>query len=139
MYIQDFQLEGINRKEGSSIGEQLPSAITWSYKGEKHTITFPQKAIVLLLKDLENMAVIESPYDKSNKAYILSGERDIKWNLSELIKDVFPNPQNRYIYFSDVYYIENQLYFFINTGDIYDYRFSFDPKTGMIGKFITSR
>lgn len=34
--------------------------------------------------------------------------------------------------------IQDELYFFINTGEAYDFRFSFDPVTGEVGELILS-
>lgn len=94
-----------------------------------------QQATILPLKDRIHTAVIKPT---SGKAYIQSAEGIIKWDVAGIIHTLYNNSRNAYIHFLDVYYIQDELYFFINTGEAYDFRFSFDPVTGEVGELILS-
>ncbi|CNC62261.1 hypothetical protein [Yersinia similis] len=117
--------------QGLSVLELLPIGISWSYAGKKKEIYDNDKIIPLLLRDSSGIALIKSPFNKvNNKAYILNPDKTIKW-------DVKRNLNINDAIFFDVYYISNDLYFFIyiNGGG---FRFLFDIESGSIGELIRS-
>ena len=101
-----------------------------------HRIEDINKLIPLVLKDSQHIAIIQAPYNKElNKAYIINGDGNIVWNLTDLLKK--QKHLNQFL-FSDVYYINNSLYFFIVISNI-DYRFEFNLCTGKVGDLIESK
>ncbi|AYH04051.1 hypothetical protein C5E23_00810 [Pectobacterium parmentieri] len=87
----------------------------------------------MLLVGGDGIALIKSPFDKrNNNAYILSPFNEIIWDVGGLVRK-----ENKDIIFSDVYYVINNLYFFVHV-DGCDYRFSFDTKTGEVGSLLQS-
>lgn len=99
-----------------------------------------KKITAILLKGEEEIGIVEAPFNfKENKAYIINGDKSIKWNILKLIKNKYENLFiNNNIFVSDLYYITNTLYFSIIINNE-DYRFSFDPMNGDIGNLIVSR
>lgn len=141
MKIENY-IEHKHNKNNSNILDNIPYAVSWSCNGNHYKIENENKIISLVLKDLEHIAVIESPYTISeNKAYIINAEKEIIWNISSLFdKEIWLNKWDNMapIIFIDTYYIKEKLYFFININNT-DFRFEFDIPSGKIGKLIESR
>lgn len=118
---------------GLNTFQLLPHGVTWLYDGKKNVREHANKIIALPLYNNEGIALIQSPFDKlDNQAFIIKPNNEIKWNISEMIRK-----KHRGVIFSDVYYITNTLFFFVNIDNL-DYRFTFDPETGMFGDLIPS-
>lgn len=116
-----------------SVFELLPYGITWLCNGRINEIKHNDKIIPLLLKDNDGIALIKSPFNKKdNQAYIMAPFNEIKWNVGGLVRKNIESA-----IFSDVYYVLNDLCFFVNVGGR-DYRFVFEPNTGKIGNLIPS-
>ncbi|AFI88304.1 hypothetical protein F6Q07_18710 [Pectobacterium parmentieri] len=110
-----------------------PHGVSWFCDGEVYEIRCNEKLIPLLLVGGDGIALIKSPFDKrNNNAYILSPFNEIIWDVGGLVRK-----ENKDIIFSDVYYVINNLYFFVHV-DGCDYRFSFDTKTGEVGSLLQS-
>lgn len=119
-----------------TVFDTLPYRITWSYNDMNHKIEHKNKLIPLLLKDNQHIAIIQAPCNKElNGAYIVNGDGNIVWRLMDLLKEQRSLNQ---LVFSDVYYINNSLYFFVVISNI-DYRFEFNLCTGKMGDLIESR
>lgn len=123
-----------------SIYDLLSEGVSWTYNGKNYQLLNEKKITAILLKGEQEIGIVEAPFNfKENKAYIINGDKSIKWNILKLIKNKFENSFiNNNIAVSDLYYIENTLYFSIIINNE-DYRFSFDPMNGDIGNLIVSR
>ncbi|WP_391529558.1 hypothetical protein [Photorhabdus akhurstii] len=136
--ISDFKvidtLDDYDRKrnpQGLSVLELLPTGITWVYAGKRQEIYDDNKLIPLILKDSIGIALIVAPFNKSkNQAYILNPDNSLKWDVKEILN-------TRDAIFSDVYYINNELYFFVHINGV-DFRFLFDIESGSLGELIQS-
>ena len=118
---------------GLNMIELLPHGVTWSCNGKINEIKHNNKIIALLLKNNNGIALVKSPFNKcGNNAYIISPLNEIVWDVGSIIR----NDTDKVI-FSDVYYISDELNFFINI-DVRDYRFTFEPKIGKAGKLTPS-
>lgn len=117
----------------ASAFELLPNKVSWSCGNVKIEVRDDNKIIPLLLKCNNEVAVIKAPFNKNkNQAYIFDSKGNIKWKIREKIPCNISNAM-----FSDVYYINDTLYFFISIKNM-DYRFSFDSNTGLTGELLPS-
>ncbi|MCL6324721.1 MULTISPECIES: hypothetical protein [Pectobacterium] len=116
-----------------NVFELSPHGISWLCDGKIYEIRCNEKLIPLVLVGGDGIALIKSPFDKKiNNAYIVSPFNEIVWDVGGLVR-----AKNKDIIFSDVYYVLNELCFFVHV-DGCDYRFSFDEKTGRVGNLIKS-
>ncbi len=135
-YIISDDLTGYDKKLNPrklSTFEFLPNKVSWSCGDVNVEVMDDNKIIPLLLRCNSEVALIKAPFDKNeNQAYIFDSLGNVKWNL----RDKIPYSIHDAI-FSDVYYINEVLCFFIqkNNGG---YRFSFDSGTGLTGDLIPS-
>jgi hypothetical protein len=106
--------------------------LQWFYNGSTMEIIDDNKLIATLLRNNIEIAIIRAPFHKNNQTHILHATGKVKWNVRDKIKSTYD-----YIIFSDVYYIGEILFFFINTNKG-DYRFSFDTDNGSVGNPIQS-
>jgi hypothetical protein len=128
-----------------SVHDLMPIGIEWNYNGKKYNIQNGSKIMPLLLKGNNCIAIIEEPYNSyKNKAYIIEGNNVIRYNIKDLL---FQNRSllSKYNIYnkidfvvSDVYYINDELYFFVIINEL-DYRFSFDINYGKYGGLIFSK
>lgn len=117
--------------DGLNVFELIPYGVSWEYKGDVKEITCEKKVIPLLLKEEDGIALIKSPFDiESNQAFIISPANEIKWDVSCII-----NKKIKGAIFTDVYYVLNDLCFFVSLNGC-DYRFIFEPNTGGISDLI---
>jgi hypothetical protein len=125
-----------------SVYDLLPCGVKWNYKGKEYSIKNGNKIEALLLKNNKCISIIEEPYNKmKNKAYIINGNSEIKFNIGYLLlenKKLTLEYNIKDLYVCEAYYIGNELYYFINING-YDYRFLFDVENGKIGELIFSR
>jgi hypothetical protein len=109
--------------------ELLPVGIKWKYNGQEYIINNGTKITALLLTDNQNIVVIEEPDDeKLNKAYIVNGKNEIKYDIKKIIR------QDKEI-INDVKYVNNELYYFGKNNGI-KYKFTIDLEKGGINKLI---
>lgn len=139
-FIKNFTLNNGDISESGkgilTVLDTLPYVITWSYNDMNHRIEDINKLVPLVLKDSQHIAIIQAPYNKElNKAYIINGDGNVVWNLTDLLKK--QKSLNQFL-FSDVYYINNSLCFFVVISNI-DYRFEFNLCTGKVGDLIESK
>lgn len=132
--LHDFEeYEKTTNPKGLSVFDSLPHGVSWLFDENKYEIKYDDKIVALLLQDNQGIALIESPFNQKNQAYIISPPNEIKFNVGEIARKAFGN-----IVFTDAYFISNEIFFFVNR-DGHDYRFSFEPKNGEIGRLIQSR
>ena len=87
------------------------------------------------------IGVVENPYTgEYNSAYVLSATNQIIWNVSDLFIAIYGSKYYGGIkmHFVDVRIENGSLYFFINISNC-DFRFSFNIKTGEIGRLVETR
>jgi hypothetical protein len=160
MKITDFTFidemenyDKINNPLKLSVYALLPIGIKWKYCEKEYKIKNGNKIIAKLLKDNKHIAVIEIPKNRTlNDAYIISGNNTQEYNIRNILNKTeltitspYITGENNHIklnknaaIFNDVYYAYNELYFFIFIENEY-YKFTFDLKTGNIGKLIVSQ
>jgi hypothetical protein len=116
-----------------SMEQLLPLGFSWTSGGKNYRVDSAQGVVSTLLKGDVGIALIMSPYNKIyNKAAILSPDAGIMWDVSYIAAKMIGDG-----IFSDVYYVLNELCFFINCNG-QDFRFSFDILTGKTGRMIPS-
>ncbi|MGY2969150.1 hypothetical protein ACVWVR_002155 [Ewingella americana] len=129
-------LVGYDRKlnpQRLSVFDLLPIGLSWECDGKKHEFKHDDKIIALLLNDNDLIALIKAPFNKyKNQAYIINSDGSVKWDVRSLLKEY-----NNEVIFSDVYYIGQELYFFVNVNNS-DFRFLFDVASGTVGKLLQS-
>lgn len=141
--IQKFKLDKSlddNGEEQLSIIETLPKAISWLYNDEFYKIENDSKIIAVLLNDEKHIAIIESPFNKKlNKAYVVNGMGEIVMDISNLFMKKYSSAHhNKPIIFTDIYYINSILNFFLVSNNI-DFRLKIDIKTKQILDLTESR
>jgi hypothetical protein len=135
----------VNNPLRLSVYDLMPTGVEWNCNGKKYKIRNGNKITPLLLKDNKHIAIVEESYNiHKNKAYIIDGNNEIKYNIKDLLFQNKSLLSKYYIYniadfvvFS-AYYINEELYFFVNIRGL-DYRFSFDVNHGKYGELIISR
>ncbi|POZ17241.1 hypothetical protein C3Z09_09410 [Lelliottia aquatilis] len=135
-YIISDDLTGYDEKLNPrrlSTFELLPNKVSWSCGDVNVEVMDDNKIIPLLLRCNSEVAVIKAPFDKNeNQAYIFDSLGNVKWNLRGKIPCSIHDAM-----FSDVYYINEVLCFFISKNNGV-YRFSFNSGTGLTGDLIPS-
>ena len=127
----------------NSIDDFLPIEITWEYNGSIYNRNKEAAYEVLdfLLEHDNVIGVVENPYTgEYNSAYVLSATNQIIWNVSDLFIAIYGSKYYGGIkmHFVDVRIENGSLYFFINISNC-DFRFSFNIKTGEIGRLVETR
>ncbi|MFJ3456051.1 hypothetical protein ACIPMZ_03660 [Scandinavium goeteborgense] len=124
----------INNPQRLSVFDLLSRGVTWSYLNKQYEINDSKGVISLLLTGHNEIALIKAPFDMdANRAWIISADGTVKWDVSNIVKK---NCSNTVFY--DVYYIDGELYFFIHINND-DFRFSFDVTSGDMGVLLQSR
>lgn len=135
-YIISDDLTGYDEKLNPrrlSTFELWPNKVSWSCGDVNVEVMDDNKIIPLLLRCNSEVAVIKAPFDKNeNQAYIFDSLGNVKWNLRGKIPCSIHDAM-----FSDVYYINEVLCFFISKNNGV-YRFSFNSGTGLTGDLIPS-
>jgi len=113
-----------------NVFELLPIGMSWEHNAKKLVKKNPNKIISLLSNDGEAIAAVESPFDPvENKALVINPDASIRWDIGAVLNlNIKDN-----LMFSDVYYVNDELFFFFNKSGK-DFRFSFDVFTGLPGK-----
>jgi hypothetical protein len=130
--FKDPNYDRVNNPNRLSIGELLPIGVEW-FIGEKcFRIDFECSAKILLLKDKSGIAIVEVCSDKVNKnsAYVVNSDGTRRFSVQLPQKHI-----NGQIY--DVYYIQNDLFFFFNDND--DYRVLVDENDGRVKNIMQTR
>lgn len=131
--IKDFKLI-YNKMQTKTVLDRLPLAVSWTFENKQYILESEDKIIAICLKNRKEIAIVIAPFNiLKNKAIIINGDKTIKWDVSNLLKK---NKPISYIIFSDVYYVLDELSFFINEDNGYDFRFSLDSSTGKLGDLI---
>jgi hypothetical protein len=147
MIIEKFELKNslgnydkINNPDRLNVLELSPNTVSWYCNGLYHEIKNNNKLLALLLTDKKQIAVIEDLTTKQNNAaYIVDGDSRKTWDVLSVFRAKNNDfVMNKYIFFNDSYYVNDELYFFIIINNTY-FRFSFNPYNGEIGKLIESR
>ncbi|MBP2168743.1 hypothetical protein J2125_001935 [Erwinia toletana] len=135
-YKKLYNKDGYDRVKnplGLSVFELLPDGLLWEYNSKKYEKKNSDKIISVLTKDGGTIAMVEAPFDRErNRALIINPDKSVKWDVTALLKNAID-----YDIFSDVYYIDDLLFFFYNKNGR-DFRFSFDITTGNVGKIYES-
>jgi hypothetical protein len=124
-----------------TISELTSKTVSWYYGGQYHEIKNDNELLALLLNNKNHIAIIENLYGNisENKACIVNGNNEKIWDIASLFHLTHKNfIESRNVIFYDIYYIGENLYFFVNIHNT-DWRFSFNPDSGEIGKLIESR
>lgn len=125
-----------------SVGELLPLGISWLWKGNMYHRTNVSGGICAVLLNADNViAIVENPYITGfNPAYVINGENQVIWNVSDLFITVYGSKYHdrNGIHFMDVRTENNMLCFFVNISNS-DFRFSINIKTGELGRLIEAR
>ena len=129
-----------NSEEQLSIIDSLTSIISWFYEDKLYKIENEEKIIAVLLKNKIQIAVIEAPFNRlSNKAYVVNGIGEIIMDVYALfIKKNNSKYQEKSIIFTDAYYIDEELYFFVVINNT-DFRMKVDVNNMQLGDLIESR
>lgn len=123
-----------NNPQRLSVFDLLSRGVTWSYLNKQYEIKDGNGVVSLLLTGCNEIALIKAPFDKdANRAWIISADSTVKWDVSSIIKKAYSDAV-----FYDVYYIGGELFFFIHINND-DFRFSFDAISGDIGVLLQSR
>lgn len=138
--VQDFSvLDSLgtygreNNPNGLTVQELLPRGVSWLSGGVCHKVERADGLIATKLRASDGIALVLSPFNKAlNDAMILNPDGTVIWNVRNIAWGVAPG-----CILTDVYYVLNELCFFIYTSG-HDYRFSFDVATGGVGKIIIS-
>jgi hypothetical protein len=122
-----------NNPNGLTVQELLPRGVSWLSGGVRHKVEHADGLIATKLRASDGIALVLSPFNKAlNDAMILNPDGTVIWNVRNFAWGVAPG-----CILTDVYYVLNELCFFIYTSG-HDYRFSFDVATGGVGKIIIS-
>lgn len=128
--------------ESTSVGERLPIGISWISKGRVYNRINENGGLCAVLLDCYNaIGVVENPYAGGfNSAYVLDGTNQTVWNVSELFITAYGNKYHDgvRIHFADVRIEKEMLCFFVNISNC-DFRFSFNIRTGELGRLIETR
>jgi len=144
MVIEKFELKDslgkcdrICNPNQLNILELSPNTVSWYYNSLYHEVKNDNKLLALLLTDKEQIAIIEDlTSKKDNVAYIVNGDNKKIWDISFIFRE--KNKNFGTVFFNDSYYIKNELYYFVIINST-DFRFSFNPNNGSMGKLIESR
>lgn len=125
-----------------SVGDILPIEISWECNGKVYNRKQEKGGLCAILLEHDNViGVVENPYTgEYNSAYVLSATNQIIWNVSDLFIAIYGSKYYGGIkmHFVDVRIENGSLYFFINISNC-DFRFSFNIKTGEIGRLVETR
>ncbi|OCG01099.1 hypothetical protein [Gilliamella sp. wkB112] len=131
--IKDFKLI-YNKMQTKTVLDRLPLAVSWTFENKQYILESEDKIIATCLKNRKEIAIVIAPFNiQKNKAIIINEDKTIKWDVSNLLKE---NKRTSCSIFSDVYYVLDELNFFINEDNSYDFKFSFDSSTGKLGDLI---
>lgn len=138
-YIRSISL---SKAECYSVGELLPIGVSWECNSCVYNRKQENGGLCAILSEFDNViGVVESPYiGDFNSAYVLNGTNQIIWNVSDLFIATYGKQYygGVKIHFIDVRIENETLYFFVNISNC-DLRFSFNVKTGEIGRLIETR
>lgn len=121
-------------KDKKNIMNLLPIGVSWLLYNKQYYIENKKGIIAVLLRNKQEIALIEEPFNmQQNKATIINEDGLIKWNISNLL---MVDKKIQTAIFSDVYYILDELNFFININKTDDFRFAVNSDVGNLGDLI---
>jgi hypothetical protein len=131
-----------NEKSSSNLIDNIylstPIGYYWLFNGKKYSIINEDRVIMLLFDD--KLAVIESPFKKSNnKAYLINLDNEILFDISDVFYLEYRTMLlNKTYIFTDILTMDNKLFFYVNINNT-DFRFFVDIRNKKIGKLIESK
>ena len=131
-----------NEKSSSNLIDNIylstPIGYYWLFNCKKYSIINEDRVIMLLFDD--KLAVIESPFKKSNnKAYLINLDNEILFDISDVFYLEYRTMLlNKTYIFTDILTIDNKLFFYVNINNT-DFRFFVDIRNKKIGKLIESK
>lgn len=133
-HYKDATYDRVNNPALRPMSELLPIAVTWISGGQLQRIDFETSGAACALSDRTGVAIVDGLYElgRRNKAYVA--------NACGSIRYMVPKPPHctSSDNFSDVYYVEDVLSFFIS-GPTGDWRVEYDANVGSVLKVIESR
>lgn len=123
-----------------SIIDRLPNTVSWYCDETLFEISNENKVIAVLLNNGNQIAIIESPYNKiANKAYIVDSLGRIVVNIKTLFEETYAHLYNvTQAIFTDVYYSNSKLFFFLVLNNV-DFRLEMNITEMKLGDLIESR
>lgn len=125
-HYKDPTYDRANNPQRRPIAELLPSAVSWVDGSRTVRIDFSKNGVACPLADFSGVAIVESPFERErNTAYVANSNGSKRF---ELVK---PSDVGADGVFSDVYYVDGILSFFLS-GTFGDRRVECDAATGQI-------
>lgn len=131
-----------NEKSSSNLINNIyhltPIGYYWLFNGKKYSIINEDRVIMLSFDN--KLAVIESPFKKSNnKAYLINLENEILFDISGVFYLEYRTMLlNKTYIFTDILAMDNKLFFYVNINNT-DFRFLVDIRNKKIGKLTESK
>lgn len=107
---------------GVSVGERLPKKIVWSSEGKEFKIECSYGLVAKIFES--NIFVIESPYEKKNRAYVLSAD-------NYLIADLPKEKGGLQFYYYDILLRGSEVIFLASSHNG-DFQLSVDLASGAV-------
>jgi len=132
-HYNDPTYDRINNPQRRSVAELLPCAVSWLDGGRTVRIEFSKNGISCPLADLSGVGIVESPFEREpNRAYVTNSDGSERFALMK------PSEAGPDALFSDVYYVDGTLCFFLS-GRFGDRRIECDATTGQLLKIVQVR
>lgn len=126
LHYKDPTYDRANNPLRRSMGELLPIAVSWSDHNRTIRIDFSTNGVACPLADSSGVAIVDCPFAKArNKAYVLNSDGSERFAVAK------PENDEANAIFSDVYYVNGMLNFFLS-GEFGDRRIECDATTGRI-------
>ncbi|GIM57488.1 hypothetical protein CAPN006_18800 [Capnocytophaga canimorsus] len=122
----------------NNIYHSTPIGYYWLFNGKKYSIINEDRVIMLSFDN--KLAVIESPFKKSNnKAYLINLDNEILFDISDVFYLEYRTMLlNKTYIFTDILVVDDKLFFYVNINNT-DFRFLVDIRNKKIGKLIESK
>lgn len=132
-HYKDPAYDRTNNPLRRSVEELLPIAVSWSDGRRILRVDFSPAGIACLLGDSSGVAIVDSPFGRAqNKAYVVNTDGSERFILARPA-----NVQNDAV-FSDVYYVDGLLCFFMS-GPSGNRRIECDATTGRTLRVVEAR
>jgi hypothetical protein len=130
--FKDQNYDRVNNPKRLSVKELRPIGVEWFVENKQFRIDLKDSARLRLLSDMSGIAVVQFDSDekKGGKAYIINPDGTKKFDIK------LPTEYSASRFY-DVYYIDDDLYFFFYDGE--DYRALVDVSTGEVKSIHISR
>jgi hypothetical protein len=133
-HYKDPTYDRVNNPALRPVSELLPIAVTWIYDGQLQRIDFETSGAACALSDRTGVAIVDGLYESEihNRAYVANADGSIRYAVP---KPTHCTPSDN---FSDVYYVEDVLNFFVS-GPTGDWRIEYDANGGSVFQVVESR